>query len=464
MVGFGEASFVLFIAHIHAPEYYFGLLGGIPWLVGPLTQVVGANWLDRSKGRKRIVTRCVLFQALLFIPFTLLTLGTSNELLLSLFLPLALLYFIASNFGGPAWNSLISELCPSAQRAHYFAKNARNCSVMMLIAKLVLLSATYFATTPVVEISYARMSLVFMGMFAVAGIVRYLSFRGVRRMYEPPYAPTEEATFTFWQFVRRAPQSNFVKFAGFVSVFFFGAFISVPFYAPHVLNVLHREAWAWVVIDVSSATTAVLTFIYWGKFSTRFGNKVTISVTSLLLSAVPALWIMSDSLLWLCAVQCLAGGLWAGFNLSCTNYVMEACSPMKRARCFAYFTIFVGIGCFLGSMTGTAMAHFMPEKFTLFGVAVAVRSTLTYTFLASIVLRFIPGMFMVRLFRELRAEVKPFTVRDWALEIVGARFPLGLIFGAIGTKAHNDLDAPPVLPQVKQPEAERATSESGRLG
>src|SRR5471032_42631 len=72
MVGFGEGSFSPFAAHIHANNLYFGLLAGMPLLFGPLTQVIGANWLEIHKTRKRIVLRCVFLQSLVFIPLCVL--------------------------------------------------------------------------------------------------------------------------------------------------------------------------------------------------------------------------------------------------------------------------------------------------------------------------------------------------------------------------------------------------------
>jgi MFS family permease len=308
------------------------------------------------------------------------------------------------------------------------------------------------------------MSIVFMVMFGIAALVRYLSYRACTRMFEPAYSPPPDSSFTFWQFVRRAPQSNFVKFVIFVGAFYFGAFVSAPFYIPHVLKVLNREQWEWVIIDIGSTTSALLTFIYWGHFSARFGNKATIAFTSIVISIVPALWILCDNLYWLIAVQCLGGTLWAGFNLSCANYIMEACSPPKRARCFAYYNVFVGAGSFLGAMVGALLVKKANPHFAFAGMEFSVRSSLSYVFIVSVLLRFIPCFYLIRLFRELRKEVQPFAVRDWALEIVGARPALGLRFGAIAEKESDD-DHPPT-PQLssEEPKREGVTSDSGRVG
>ena len=428
MVGFGEASFALFAAHILAPDSYFGLLAGIPNLLGPYVQVLGANIVERDKRRRFLVRIGVMTQCLIFLPLAALALIGGNSLAQKLFLPLVIVYFAAGNLGGPAWNSLISDLCPSARRNHYFARNARNCGIMSLTGKVVLFCTVCMAgyhSTP--NEKFDRMSLVFFSMYLIASGARLISFRSVGRMHEPHYDPPADASFTFWQFIRRARESNFVKFVIFVAVFYFGAFISAPFYLPNVIKALHHEPWEWVVIDSSSALCSVLTFLYWGRFSARFGNRATLALTSTLLSLVPILWICVDHLLWFVMCQSLAGALWAGFTLSCTNYIMEAVSSTKRARCFAYFSIFLGMGSFFGAMVGAALLS-LPATLSVAGHTLVMASSYTYVFLFSFVFRVIGSVFFVKIFRELRV-VQPFSLRTWAVEMAAVRFPLGLRLG-----------------------------------
>jgi MFS family permease len=453
MVGFGEASFALYAAHVLAPDKYFGLLAGIPNLLGPMAQVFGANVLDRTKHRKRLVQFGIMTQCLLFVPMALLAFSGSTIFAQKIFLPMVIIYFVSGNFGGPAWNSLISELCPSSERAHYFARNARNCGIMSLSAKLILFCAVYYAAAfkgadaaQFEAVKFQRMSLIFTGMFLISFVARYISYRAVLRMYEPNYAPPPEASFTFWQFISRVRESNFVKYVIFVAAFYFGAFVSAPFYLPNVVKALHHEQWEWVVIDSGSALCSVLTFLYWGRFSARFGNRATMAFTSVLLSLIPILWILSDRLIWFIGCQCLAGGLWSGFTLSCSTYIMEAVTPTKRARCFAYFSIFLGAGSFLGAMVGTLLLDHMPPALTLGSHTFTVSSNYTYVFLASFVFRLIASIFFVKLFRELR-PVQPFSLRTWATEIVGVRFPVGLRLGWLANQ-QDESDDPKTEPSL----------------
>jgi len=53
---------------------------------------------------------------------------------------------------------------------------------------------------------------------------------------------------------------------------------------------------------------------------------------------------------------------------------MEAVSSTKRARCFAYFSIFLGMGSFLGAMVGAALLS-LPATLTVAGHTIAMASS-----------------------------------------------------------------------------------------
>jgi MFS family permease len=250
-------------------------------------------------------------------------------------------------------------------------------------------------------------------------------------MYDPPYEHAEEAQFTFWQFVRRAPESNFVKFSIFVSLFYFGAYVSAPFFVPYSMNTLHFQQWQWVVMDSGQTLAAVLSFLFWGRFSTRFGNKKTLALTSVSISTIPMLWLCSDNFPFLTVVQAVAGAVWSGFNLAVTNYIMEAVTPAKRARCWAYCNIFIGVGMFGGSMAGTALGEYLPRSIPIAGIE--VKSTFLYLLFISAVIRLTAGVFFLPVVRELR-DVQPFSLSEWAFEIAGTRPQEGTRFGPVAEK------------------------------
>ncbi len=61
---------------------------------------------------------------------------------------------------------------------------------------------------------------------------------------------------------------------------------------------------------------------------------------------------MAGSMKIAIGMSILTGAAWAGFGLSVWNYILEAVSAPKRARCVAYFNILIGFGGFAGALLG----------------------------------------------------------------------------------------------------------------
>src|SRR3954468_24032432 len=72
MFGVGECYFSIFATYIHAPRFYFGLMAGIPSLLGPISQLFGADAVDHTGQRKRLTQISVCMQSLCYAPLAVL--------------------------------------------------------------------------------------------------------------------------------------------------------------------------------------------------------------------------------------------------------------------------------------------------------------------------------------------------------------------------------------------------------
>ena len=101
-------------------------------------------------------------------------------------------------------------------------------------------------------------------------------------------------------------------------------------------------------------------------------------VVAPLFGLIPLLWIVNQHPAYLICVEMLAGFLWAGFNLSSSNFIMDAVTPEKRTRCIAYFNVINGVALALGAFCGGHMITFLPELrgykiLTLFAISSVLR-------------------------------------------------------------------------------------------
>ncbi|MFH0938432.1 MAG: MFS transporter [Planctomycetota bacterium] len=408
MFGAGESSFPLFAAMIQAPDYFFGLLFGVPCLLGPLLQVWGANVLERIRNCRLLVLYSVAVQIISFIPLIVLPFLDPGLLLYAIFCLAVLCYYLTGHFAYPSWTAWISTLTPTERHADYFARFSRGVATFSLISKLFVGAALFWAGQCPVETRGRSLALVLAIAFAVAGIARGFSFWHLKRMYELPYEHTPDATFTFWQFIRRVRESNFVRFVFYIGFFNFGLFLSAPFFVPYVLYELHFAQWQWVVMDSMAVLATILALLYWGRFIARFGNKKTLKYTTYGMALIPLFWICSGNYYYLIIINFIAGAAWAGFVLSSYNYILEAATPAKRARCVAYTSIFAGVGSFVGSMVGAWLNQVLPPA----EWSVVTTSNFAYLLIASGVMRIMAGLFFLPMFRELR-NVQPLSLTQY---------------------------------------------------
>jgi MFS family permease len=152
----------------------------------------------------------------------------------------------------------------------------------------------------------------------------------------------------------------------------------------------------------------------WGKFSDKFGNRELLKIGAMLTSLVPILWIFSPSPIFIILIPQLISGIgWAAFNLSASNFIYDSVSPQRRGICVAYYNILVGVGIFIGGITGGLLAQYLPsETIKKFLIIFAISGILR--FIASLI--FLPRIKEVKKVKKISEnpiayiqEIKPLT-------------------------------------------------------
>lgn len=421
MFGAGENSFGLFGTFLQAPPLFFGLLAGIPQLVAPVMQVFSANLMDRYPNRKKLVLMSVVGHVVCYAPLALLALSEPQWWTYGVLLAVLSLYYVSGHFGSPPWNSFIGDIVPSSRRGEIFAQLGQIAATLTLASMLGTALVLYLGK------QYAPQSIAwfFAGIFVVAGASRCICFFCITRMREPKYVPKPESVFSFWQFISRARESNFVKFVVFVSMLHGTANIAGPYFLPYCRYDLKLESWQWICINSSATLATIVSLMFWGRFADRFGTKRTLAYSSMLIAIQPLLWLVHDHFYYLILINTCAGVSWGGFNLATSNYIMEACSPPVRARCFAYFTTLLGLGVFVGSMVGSVLLKALPRHLEIGGWSHDVGSTFSYLLVISAALRGLSALLFIPYFKELR-EVHHFSFKEWFFENVQSRFSVGI--------------------------------------
>ena len=373
-----------------------------------LVQIFSADITHRLKSRKKLLTSCVLIAALLWLPtffFPFLFGGARVWIFIVLF-------GITSSFNmfaTPAWASLMSEYIPYGKRGRYFGWRGAALGLVY--------GASVLAAGLILHFAY-DFSLFwgFAVLIAIATASRLISWLFLLRLYEPAWLAKSTDYFSFADFLGRFPRGNFIRFTVFTSFLLLGVSLASPFLAVYVLNELHAGYLTYTFIFGAAVFTTFVTQRYWGGFADRYGNARVFKTASAMIVVIPLLWMLSSSFVYLFAIQLLGGFLWAGFNLSTSNFIYDAAVSAKRERCIAYFNflsgVAVGVGALLG---GFAYGHVPP----LFG------SRFMSLFALSGVVRLFAASLMIALVREVRQieEVRP---RVLLVDLSGIR-SLGLL-------------------------------------
>lgn len=422
MMGCGESYLGPFGIFLHASTLQVGLLATLPQLFGAVMQWVGALKMDRFRSRRKVILAGAATQAVIFIPMALLPFlfsrGTPSVLYL---LALMIVYQGASGSTVPIWNSLIGDLVPAKIRGRFFGHRNRLTGMSTFISLLLAGGILdLFDRAGKAEVG-------FLIIFSVAFLARLNSVRWLSKYEDPEFQITPDQAFTFRQFLRRSPYSNFAKFVFFVGAINFGVAFSAPYFALYMLRDLHFSYVEFTVVSGVATITQFLTFRYWGELSDRFGNKKILNLCGWGVAVVPMLWLVSPHILYLVIIQTYSGFVWAGFSLASANFIFDAVTPPKRARCVAYQGLVNGFFIFLGSFAGGYAAGHLPQSFSLGFWVWRPAFILPVIFLISGLIRLVATGIFLSKFKEVR-PVEPIRHRELIFRVSHIRPIAGATF------------------------------------
>ncbi len=393
MYGFGEQYVVPFALKIGATASQIGILNSVPAFIGALFQLLGARLTDKYQDRKKIVSFFVFLQALLMLPLFALPFLTKDMLVLTV---LFTLYQVFANIVGPAWSSWISDVVTEKDRAMYFSK--RN--------KYVIISMMFSVMIAGVILHYFENTNIWVGfgiLFTISFLGRLLSWYYLTKQIEPRYVYNPENHFSFKEFLREMPRTNFGNFVIFRSLMAFAVMIAGPFFTVYLLKDLGFNYLQYTILVLVPMGVKAWTMTYWGRYSRRFGTRNILIISGLWIATIPIWWFIvgyfyqgMNAFYLLMLVEAMTGFAWAGFELTTFNYILETVNPEKRARGFAYFNMIFGIAVLAGGLLGALLVEVIPGFLSF--------STLLIVFIISAAARLLVMLFFAGRIKEVKVS------------------------------------------------------------
>ncbi len=427
-IGAAETYFGAFGVFLGGTPLQIGALATLPPLIGAMTQALGMRLAESVASRRDAVVRFIRIQSLLILllAFVQYFFGSGWWALTALICVVSC-YYMTIGVIAPMWNSLVGDLIPATSRGEFFGYRNMWTSIVTFTGVVVAGQIVHLTSLS------GQTALGFSIVFAVAAVSRLLSGGHFAKVSDASLHVPDDSKFTFWQFIKRARHSNFVRFTFFISAMNFSAAISGPYFAMYMLQDLKFTYYEYMLVVAAVVLMQFAVMRSWGKLSDQFGNRQILRLTGVLVSVNPLLWLVSSNLGWVICTQLYSGLCWAGFNLAAANFVFDAVTPAKRARCFAYQSIVNGWCVFLGSLLGgwlvTGISPVINQQ-----LAVLVNySPFLILFVLSGVGRAAAMLFLFGTFKEVRGVQK---IRSYQMLIrVTSLRPLwGATFGLISER------------------------------
>jgi len=381
-----------------------GLLVAVPTLISSVLQLWATKVVDLIGSRLRCLVSSTTGQAFSLLPIVFLPCLTGSWRI-GAFITLVTFFRIFGSLISTVWGSLTSDYLPAEERSGYFGWRSGIVGVAGILG-------TIWGGVLLFSYRGTLQAIGFMILVAVATLARFLSAGLMTRMQDLPAVKKTEDNFTFIMFLRRFRESNFVKYVFYVASIMFATNLAAPFFSVYMLHDLHFNYLIFMAIRFASIVAGLVSFPIWGRHADAVGNAKILKLTSFLIPAIPLLWMISPSPVYLVCVEIFSGFVWGGFNLCALNFIYDAVSSGKRIRCLSYFAFINGTAIFLGASAGGFLVeHVSPFR----------GSTILTVFLISGLARFLSHFILSRKFKEVRLTTQKISSLKLFFSVMGIR-------------------------------------------
>ncbi len=354
---FGDSYVAPFAIAIKASNSIVALLTSVIGLLGPLSQIVGSRWMEKTS-RKKIILKTVFIEALMWIPFLAMAALFYLDIITNI-LPVALLlffglYIIFQNMGHPAWFSWMGDIVEEKYRGRWFSKrNLIMGFTSVVIAVLASLLLDFFKNKNFEIIGFAI-------LFLLALISRLISLKILKRMYEPKIEIEKRNYFSFWGFFVNAKNNNFGRFTFYRATIALSSAICASLVAVYLIRELQFSYVNYMLVIMGGTFLSLFSMEVWGRIADKYGNYKVIIISSIMIPVIPVLWILHPSIIYLLLVPSLIEGIaWAGLNLATGNFIYDNISSQKRGLAVSYLNMVWGIGVFIGAIISALLIKFL---------------------------------------------------------------------------------------------------------
>lgn len=344
MVGAGETYLAAFALALGMGELIAGLIASIPMLAGAILQLISPMMVRRLGSNRRWVVLCAMAQASSFLPLAAAALA--GKINVTALFAVAALYWGAGMATGAAWNTWISTLIPRRIRANYFARRSRGAHFAVLCGLVLGGLALHYGA------SRGQLLIAFALLFLLSAACRFISAILLSGQSEPVLPDESHREVPVRELVGRFRHGHDGRLLLYMLAVQVAVQISGPFFTPFMLGQLKMSYVNYLLLIATSYSARIAMLPTFGALVRRVGARRVLWFSGLSIIPLSAMWLVSDSLVYLFVVQLIAGAVWAAYELTTFLLLFETIPEHERTSVLTTFNLANAVAMVGGSAVG----------------------------------------------------------------------------------------------------------------
>lgn len=339
----------LYILALGGTEVQVGLMSSLSSFLSALMLIFGAIIAEKIGRHKEVAVFaggiCGRLALLLLVFVPMFFKGASVVWVAIL---LAVVRDGCGNLGYPAWVSVINDTVPIEGRGRYFG--ARNF-VMNISGMTATLLAGKLITLFTAHIGYQ----IALGLAFSLGVSSTYCFSKIKTLPKIKQAISRTSISVKSALTLFKGQPQFVALVAVSGFWNFAVNIPGPFFNVYMVKELGFSASTVGLLAVVTSLTGFIVLNRLGTSSDRLGPRKLQIGSMFLIPLLPLLWIFVKEPWHVALVNAAGGIMWAAFNLTSFNLMLNSIPKNQVPRYSALYQIMVTLSLALGALLGSAL-------------------------------------------------------------------------------------------------------------